>query len=313
LQRDNADICIVGLQIIRSFPSNALCFSSLCNSKIMDTIVSFMESNNERILSLTLSIVSVFVTGGADIIQKILNCGFLRSALLILKHCKNQSIKQQICLILGDISQCDDNITIQLIEYTECESIICGFLRSTYPLLNIPPIILGTVSLFWDKTGEILRELCKCCLYDDDCVKRAAGVVLTNIVSFAKNDAQIIHFMVRKGVIGALRAVMKTSSARRPLIQCMKAFDIIMSHSRSTEDGNEFNYIQKVEKVGCVEIFDILQAGIDDRDKVFFWSDELLQKYWPKSFEHSAHRAVSTYNQHQHNNTDVPFTWIGDG
>jgi len=139
---------------------------------------------------------------------------------------------------------------------------------------------LGVISSFWDKNGEILRELVKCCLYDDDKVKQEAGLVLTNIISFAINDPQIIHFMVRKGVIGGLRAVMKTSSIKGPLIQCMKAFDIIMSHTRLRDKG-PFDYIFKVEKVGCVEIFNILQAGVDETDKVYAWSYELCQKYWP--------------------------------
>ena len=310
MNEEDVEICTVCLEITHhtqcyvKFAQKSTYISDIFDSQIVNTIISFMEIENDDIISLTLGIISKFVSDGDCTVQKILKSGFLRSALLILKHCKNQNIKQKVCMILTHITQCRNDIIMQLIEYTECESIICGFLRASqvldsYVVDNIPPIILGVVSSYWDKNGEILRELAKCCLYDDDKVKREAGVVLTNIVSFAINDPQIIHFMVRKGVIGALRAVMKTSSVRAPLIRCMKAFDIIMSHTRSREDGNEFNYIQKVEKVGCCEIFDILQAGVDDRDQVYNWSFELCQKYWPEDNQDSVYRWLPLSNHGQ--------------
>ena len=110
-------------------------------------------------------------------------------------------------------------------------------------------------------------------------VKKEAGWVLANIV--ALSDPEIIHFMVKRGVIGALRAVMKTASVKKPLITCMEAFDIIMSHTKA-RDGGEYDYITKVEESGCCDIFDILQAGVDDNDKVYTTSYDLVQKYWPE-------------------------------
>merc|ERR1712228_821717 len=117
--------------------------------------------------------------------------------------------------------------------------------------------------------------------------KKEAGWGLANIVSLS--DPKIIHHMVENRVIAALRAVMKTSSTKKPLITCMEAFDVIMSHTKARDNG-PYDYISKVEESGCCEIFDILQAGVDENDAVFSTSFELCQKYWPEEHKETTGR-----------------------
>ena len=214
------------------------------NSQLVDVIILFMQMDSVILLSPSLRIIGTFVSGEDEITLKILNKGYLKAAMLNL-NCKVRMIRKEVCWTLSNIAGCEKDIAIQIIKY---------------------------------ENGQLLKSLTNTCLFDDDQVKKEAGWVLANIVSLS--DPDIIHFMVKKGVVGALRAVMKTSSVKKPLITCMEAFDIIMSHTRA-RDGGEYDYINKVEESGCVEIFDILQAGVDDSDKVFTTSYELCSKYWP--------------------------------
>ena len=223
---------------------NCSYLQDIFNSKLVDMIILFMQMDSVILLSPSLRIIGTFVSGEDNITAKILEKGFLKAAMLNLQ-CYVRMIRKEVCWVLSNIAGCDKPICIKLIEY---------------------------------ENGQLLNSLIHACLYDDDQVKKEAGWVLANIVSLS--DPDIIHFMVTLNVIGALRAVMKTSSVKKPLITCMEAFDIIMSHSR-TRDGGQYDYVTKVEESGCTEIFDILQAGVDDNDKVFTTSYELCMKYWP--------------------------------
>ena len=169
----------------------------------------------------------------------------VKAAMLNLS-CRVRSIRKEVCWTLSNVAGCDKEIAVQILHF---------------------------------ENGQLLKTLSKTCLFDDDQVKKEAGWVLANIISLS--DPDIIHFMVKRGVIGALRAVMKTSSVKKPLITCMEAFDVIMSFTKA-RDGGDYDYISKVEESGCCEIFDILQAGVDDSDKVYTTSYELVQKYWPE-------------------------------
>ena len=229
---------------IESAPSCSYLTDIFQNSQLVDVIILFMQMDSVTLLLPSLRIIGTFVSGEDEITLKILNKGYLKAAMPILS-CKVRMIRKEVCWTLSNIAGCEKDIAIQIIQY---------------------------------ENGSLLKSLINACLFDDDQVKKEAGWVLANIV--ALSDSNIIHCMVQKGVISALRAVMKACTVKKPLITCMEAFDIIMSHSR-TRDGGEYDYITKVEESGCVEIFDILQASVDDSDKVFTTSYKLCSKYWP--------------------------------
>jgi len=222
--------------------------ADIFSTNLIQLIILFMHMDSVLLLSPSLRIIGTFVSGADEITQKILDRGYLKAAMKNLS-CKVRMIRKEVCWTLSNIAGCEYDIAIQIIKY---------------------------------ENGQLLQELISACLYDDDQVKKEAGWVLANLISLS--DAEIIHFMVQKRVIDALRAVMKTSSVKKPLITCMEAFDVIMSHSRARDKG-PYDYISKVEQAGCVEIFDILQAGVDDNDKVFTTSYELCCKYWPDDGE----------------------------
>jgi len=126
--------------------------------------------------------------------------------------------------------------------------------------------------------GRLLKLLLSKCIEDEDAVKIETGRCLSNIIKC--NDQQIIDLLCSKNCINALKYVMKTSSYKKPLIRCIESFDIILSKTRFPRKQDRFDYISKVEKVGLVEVFDILQAGVDDNDKVYTFSYDLCRKYW---------------------------------
>eukprot|EP01084_Bolivina_argentea_P060591 110690_1 len=232
-------------QIYAELSPQSSYISDVFSCDLVDRIIVFMSMDSVILLAPSLRIIGTFVCGEDYVTQLVLQKGYFEAAMLNL-HCKVRLIRKEVCWTLSNIAGCEKEIAAQMLTYSE---------------------------------GQLLESIVATCLYDDDQVKKEAGWVLANLVSLS--DPDIIECLVAKGVIGALRAVMKTSSVKKPLITCMEAFDIIMSHSQS-RDGGPKDYVSKVEESGCCEIFDILQAGVDDEDKVFVTSYELCTKYWPE-------------------------------
>jgi len=231
-------------QIYLSLAPRCSFADDVLRSKLVEMMVAFMDMDSVNLLYPSLRVIGTFLCEEDAITERVLAKGYLKVALRNL-HCKVRNIRKEVCWTLSNVAGCERETAVKLIQFEE---------------------------------GALLKVLGKTCLFDDDSVKKEAGWVLANIVSL--NEPEIIHLMVQRGVIGALRAVMKTSSVKQPLITCMEAFDVIMSHCRA-RDGGEYDYISKVEESGCCEIFDVLQAGVDDNDNVYRTSYELVQKYWP--------------------------------
>ena len=114
------------------------------------------------------------------------------------------------------------------------------------------------------------------CIDDDDLVKQECGWILYNIIT--RDDPEMIHFLVEKGVINGLKFVMKicTSSKTKLLINMIDSFCIICNYGK-----NGINYKTKIEKAGCCEVFAVLQAGVDSKDEVYIAAEAIMTKYWP--------------------------------
>ena len=163
---------------------------------------------------------------------------------------------------------CGDMTDIRRI-YCNGLSVICdGLIYNKYCIL------------YYDNY-KLLKLLTSKCVTDEDNIKMECGKCLSNIILC--NNRQIIHLLCSKNVINALKYVMKTSSFKQPLIRCIESFDIILSKTIFPQNRDKYDYIYKIEKVGLVEVFDILQAGVDDSDKVFTFSYQLVNKYWEQT------------------------------
>ena len=164
--------------------------------------------------------------------QKQTNDNHLDDMALKLDHQSDTETIKRCCYALSRKIKSDKNFVAELVEY---------------------------------ENGQLISYLIAACHSKRDVIKTGAAKVLMDILSVS--DAKTKLSLMKKGVITALINVMKTS-ASKPWLFCMKALDQHIRQKAPKRNGFIFGYMQKVQKMGCLYLFNALLAGIYDENNV---------------------------------------------